>query len=106
MTYSPIIANALGSIADAVVLEAIHKGQARVLGGQEFEGKHWHHKARPEWAAELGMTQAQLRGSIKRLQAKGLVTAIRNPHNPLDQTRWLAVNEVAVEQVINTGLTI
>lgn len=71
LVIQPALVRALGHLSDAAVLQQIHYWQSRATA--EHAGRRWIYKTYDEWSIEIGITPKQVRSSITRLEAAGLV---------------------------------
>jgi len=107
IVYQAVLAQTVG-LVEAVILQQTHYWLGRAT--HEHDGTLWVFKTYAEWATEVGCTPKQARVATERLRDQGLLIAIRNPSDGLDQTRWWRIDYEAlnaldgVEPVPPTGV--
>ena len=86
IVLQPEMVRRLGNLADAAVLQQLNywMPHAKVL----YEGRRWVFKSYENWSAEIGISDQQVRRSMERLEAAGLVVSC----TPRGRTKHYAIN--------------
>ena len=86
VVIQPEIVRRLGNLADAAVLQQLNyrMAQAKV----EHAGRLWVYKSYDNWAEEIGITGQQVRRSVERLEALGVISSCV----PRGRTKHYAIN--------------
>jgi len=89
--YDPRVVALVGA-HEAIVFSQIEYWLERP-GGKDHDGHHWVYKSCEELASDTGLSKSQVKRTIAKLRAAGLLVSIENPINGWDRTPWYRVND-------------
>jgi type IV secretory pathway VirB3-like protein len=73
IVVQPALVRLLGHLSDACVLQQLHYWMDRTTN--ERDGRRWVYKTYRQWSDEVGISEAQARASIQRLEEVGVVVS-------------------------------
>lgn len=88
IVVQPALVKALDSISDAVVIQQLHYWTPKAES--EYDGHIWVYKTYEEWSEEIGLSPRQIRYSMTRLEALGVVISCQPEGN--DRRKWYRID--------------
>jgi hypothetical protein len=104
LTVQPSLIRALGSPAQAIVLQQLYYWQGKAT--KEYDGHLWVYKTFADWGEETGLNSDQARRVMEALRKRGVVFSRSNPENKMDRRLWWRVDPEAVARLVEEVQTL
>jgi DNA-binding Lrp family transcriptional regulator len=104
LVVQPSLVRALGSIADAMMLQQVHHRTVRPYHGdvivEDAEGRRYVQRSLTAWADETGLSRDQVKRSMTALEAAGLILRVQVPG--WDRTYGYAVDRARLDVLLTS----